>query len=166
MSVRRGACGVAASFFFSVVKVAASFRSASLGLQRLYSGTQLHFRISSVILTSIRPLQREGARAPLKKSGSISRLSRPSLLAPSKLYRLIDFYDLILMIPPPAIVNPSDPSAAAGWLLAAATALGLALAPCALPAVLAGHCDPGREFSCQPVDLLSGNHGGRPAAAC
>jgi hypothetical protein len=40
MSARRGACGVAASFFFSVVKVAASFLrqpTCALDLARHYS---------------------------------------------------------------------------------------------------------------------------------
>jgi hypothetical protein len=72
-------------------------RNVSLGLQRLYSGFQLHFRISSVLLTSIHPLQREGTRGP-----------PPSLLAPSKAYRLIDFYDVILMMGVPMLLGTSD----------------------------------------------------------
>eukprot|EP01047_Picozoa_sp_COSAG01_P050786 COSAG01_NODE_5170_length_4436_cov_159.454923_2_plen_89_part_00 len=50
-------------------------------------GSNFIFGYGDVILTSIRPLQREGARCPAS-----------SLLAPSKAYRLIDFYDVILMM--------------------------------------------------------------------
>jgi hypothetical protein len=46
-------------------------------------------------------LQREGTRDHL-----------PSLLAPSKVYRLIDFYDVILMMGVPMLLGTSDPIAA------------------------------------------------------
>ena len=47
----------------SVTRSDVTPRNASLGLWRLYSGFQLYFRISSVLLTSMRDLRREGTRS-------------------------------------------------------------------------------------------------------
>jgi hypothetical protein len=60
-------------------------------------GSNFIFGYGDVILTSIHPLQREGTRDHL-----------PSLLAPSKVYRLIDFYDVILMMGVPMLLGTSD----------------------------------------------------------
>jgi hypothetical protein len=63
----------------------------------LYSGNVFGKRYGDVILTSIRPLQREGTRC-----------RAPSLLAPSKVYRLIDLYDTIFMMGVPMLLGTSD----------------------------------------------------------
>eukprot|EP01047_Picozoa_sp_COSAG01_P049280 COSAG01_NODE_4873_length_4661_cov_10.259097_2_plen_111_part_00 len=67
------------------------------GRAPLYSGFFFENRYGDVIPTSIGPLRREGTRDQL-----------PSLLAPSKTNRLIDFYDVILMMGVPMLLGTSD----------------------------------------------------------
>jgi hypothetical protein len=93
-------------------------RNASLGLQRLYSGNIFGKRYyGDVILTSIRVLQREGTRgAPRKKDSGAPQSF--GAIKPAY-YKLIDLYDLILMITPPMLlVGPYR----AGWGRATAIA--------------------------------------------
>jgi hypothetical protein len=96
-------CPVPRHIHMSVTRWGVTPRNASLGPCATVPWIFFGKRYGDVIPTSIGPLRRGGTRDHRGGTGDL-----PSLLAPSKTNRLIDFYDVILMMGVTMLLGTSD----------------------------------------------------------